>query len=394
MILFFMKQKALDYMKANISTFYQNYYTQKTNDWVYDLFDYDPFEVFRNVPDFSLIPITSKRTGAVDLQNCKILYNNLKMISESQASDERLWAGLCHSTFYDFVRKRWDYPNKQFKDEKSDVGAALSRFFFSGGIRAGYFRNTIAKYWWVGHSTYDNNYEALDALGPDDLISKISEFFYSYNLSANPNITRGVAMGWKFFSDMGIKLTVKYQMRPALQYLNALGGGIVLDSLSSDEIKEIFVEYLNIVYQGKNAPAITEDTNMDQDEEEEETEETATVKPETKQTVIITKPEPEKPKEEVPQVKHDKPAKVIGNKSEEDIKNSKMKGKIMGIPDAVTYGTTVRVRKPDMTEIVYHIPKTFSSGKYYPIQKVLLDKKLGEMFRFAGTIYRVIDISW
>ena len=40
MKIYFMKQKALDYMRANIGTLYVNYYRERTNQWIYDLFDY------------------------------------------------------------------------------------------------------------------------------------------------------------------------------------------------------------------------------------------------------------------------------------------------------------------------------------------------------------------
>ena len=79
MKLYFMKQTALDYLKANMSTLYINYYRENTNKWITDLFDYDPFEVFIEVPDFQLapIPVENNKRGEMDLQNCKILYTKL-----------------------------------------------------------------------------------------------------------------------------------------------------------------------------------------------------------------------------------------------------------------------------------------------------------------------------
>lgn len=92
MKLYFMKQKAIDYLKANMRNIYMNYFRYKTNEWIYDLFDYDPFEYFMEVPDFELSGIVGRMAGEVDFDNCKILYTNLRRISESQASDERLSA--------------------------------------------------------------------------------------------------------------------------------------------------------------------------------------------------------------------------------------------------------------------------------------------------------------
>ncbi len=66
--------------------------------------------------------------GEIDLNNCKILYEKLLFLSESQASDERLY-GLTHSTFYDYMRKRWGYGyGKPKSAEKKQVLSRLDFF--------------------------------------------------------------------------------------------------------------------------------------------------------------------------------------------------------------------------------------------------------------------------
>lgn len=104
----------------------------------------NPFAEFMDVPDFELSDIESGTIGEVDFGNCKILYNNLRMLSESQCSDERLWAGLCNGTFYDYVRRRYQYDKKQLKKKETDASAVISRFFFSGGGRSGFYRNVLS----------------------------------------------------------------------------------------------------------------------------------------------------------------------------------------------------------------------------------------------------------
>ena len=259
MELYFLKQKALDYLKANMESLYINYYREKTNDWIKDLFDYDPFEAFITIPDFELMPINDKK-GALDLENCKILFSKLINLSESQASDERLWAGLCNSTFYNYVRLRWNYPNMKLKTPEKDSSAILSRFFFSGGTRSGFYRNTLAKYWWVGHGTYQataqNKFELLDALGPEDFSTKVTDLFYSNTFASNPTIIKGICKAWKIFSDRGIKLPTREYFRPALQYLNALGGGILLDVLSEDEIKDVFFDFIHQLHSKDKPKAV------------------------------------------------------------------------------------------------------------------------------------------
>lgn len=176
-------------------------------------------------------------------------------MTESQACDERLWAGLCHSVYYGYLRKRWDYDTKLPKTQKEAVSNIKSRFFFSGGTRAGLFRNSIAKCWWVGRNTYDpsnatNQFEKLDIIGSNDISSKISDIFYSNNFSANPVILNGIVKAFKNFKEENIQLSLKEHIRPSLQFLNAVGGGVVLDCLDEDEIADMFIDNIYGILQG------------------------------------------------------------------------------------------------------------------------------------------------
>lgn len=392
MELYFMKQKALDYLKVNMSTLYVNYYREKDNQWIKDLFDYDPFELFITIPDFELMPISDKK-GELDLENCKILYSKLINLSESQASDERLWAGLCNSTFYNYVRIRWNYPNLKLKTPDKDAGAILSRFFFSGGTRAGFYRNTLAKYWWVGHSTYQsaaqNKFELLDALGAEDFSSKVTDLFYSNTFASNPTITKGICKAWKIFSDRGIKLPTREYFRPALQYMNAIGGGILLDVLSEEEIKDLFFEFIHQL-RSKDEPkaVILEDLEENEDEAD----------------VLIVNDNinnmQETLEQEVEEIIEsntffDNNVTVIGNKDALDNKESNRLNKIMGKPPEIEYGCKVKlyIRNADK-KINYIIPKKDSNEPWYGIYTKLLGKKVGDSFFFASNTYEVIDISW
>ena len=105
-----MKKDALEILKANLDVVYQKYYTEPDNKWLWTICGEDPFVEYKEIPDFVLTPIEGEKTiGEAEFNNCKILYENLMFLTESQASDERLWAGLCHSTFYDYLRKRYKY---------------------------------------------------------------------------------------------------------------------------------------------------------------------------------------------------------------------------------------------------------------------------------------------
>jgi hypothetical protein len=112
----------------------------------------------------------------------------------------------------------------------------------------------MAKCWWVGRNTFDktsaNQFEKLDILGSRDISTKISDIFYSNTFVSNPSILDGIIFGIKYFKDERTQLSVREHIRPALQLLNAIGGGLVLDCLSSEDIADIFVENVYGIIQG------------------------------------------------------------------------------------------------------------------------------------------------
>ncbi len=247
MKLYFMKQSALDYIKQNIGILYKNYYQFDSSEWINDLFDYDPFEIFDEVEDFELADL-NQQPGEIDLQNCKILYSKLNNMTDSQASDERLWAGLTNKTFYSYMRSRWQYAKRHLKKTADDSSAILLRYFYKNTGRSGMYRNTLARCWWVGRLTYSekysNHWELLDAIGHEDIISKISDIFYSNTFSSNTDILEGFCQGLKFFRDRNIYVANREHIRPTTQYLNAIGGGLLLDMFTATEIKNLLLSDL------------------------------------------------------------------------------------------------------------------------------------------------------
>lgn len=394
MKLYIMKQSAVDYLKENMRTYYINYYRKTDNDWIYELFDYDPFELFMEVPDFKLAPYMEKK-GEMDLENCKIMYTNLMRISESQASDERLWAGLCNSTFYKYCRMRWDYQSKKLKNPDADADAIISRFFFRGTYRSGFYRNTLAKCWWVGHGTYQeihgNKFELLDALGADDLSTKMTDLFYSNTFASNPTIIKGICKGWKLFTDRGIKLTTRDYFRPALQYMNALGGGILLDMLDEDEIKEIFVDYISQLYnkdKDENIFVKTDDTYDDIEDEEDSEVENANI-------IFMQGNNDAEEVEEKPVQEFGVGIKAVGVSQKKDLKEALILNKVFGKPEKITFGCSVILHiVEDDRDVKYDVPKERNGQDWYAIYNQMLGKGIRESFRMMKKTYVVNDISW
>lgn len=262
MKLVIMKQKHLDDLKASLEDIYTYYYSESTNNWITDLCGENPFVEFGDdIPSFELARLGDDRTaGEIDLENCKIIYENLKFLSESQASDERLWAGLCNGTFYDYMRKRGKYDVKKPLGKEKGAGEIKSRFFFTGGTRGGFYRNTLAKCWWVGKLCYEedkqNHFEKLDILGPNDMSTKVSDIFRNYTFSSNPEILGGIIDMFDYYNKEGIKVSMHEHIRKALQHLNAIGGGLILDCLSREEICNEMITYVDMLLQGDDSETL------------------------------------------------------------------------------------------------------------------------------------------
>lgn len=272
MIIYFMKQDALDFFKQNMDVLYTHYFTDDTNDWMEKEYGAEVFAVFKEIPDIELCELGERTAGEIDFENIQILYLALRNLSESQAAEERLWAGMCNSVFYDFLRRRWKYDENDISDADIDASAILSRFFFSTGVRGSYFRNTLAKCWWVGKLTYNESNEkdpfyALRAIGSADINSKITEIFYNNTFTSNPEILRGITDALGLFYEKGIYLPVREVLRPTLQYLNAIGGAILLDALSTKEITKITVDKINNLLKGSFS-ALTVDYEDDESDED------------------------------------------------------------------------------------------------------------------------------
>lgn len=388
MKLYFMKQDAVDFMKHNMERLYTHYFQDETNEWMAREYGSDPFSEFMEVPDFGLAEIDAMSIGEVDFENCKILYNNLRSLSESQCSDERLWAGLCNSTFYGYMRRRYQYPSKQFKKKETDASAVISRFFFSGGTRSGFFRNGLAKCWWVGRATFDrdneNHFARLDVIGSNDMTTKISDIFYSNTFASNPTILAGICDALKYFSDHGQALDEKKHVRAAMQYLNAIGGATLLDVLSREEICKIMTSRIIAILKGQSADISFDDEDQLLEEvlEEGDYEEADEVSDELE----------EFDESEYEDFHDDDEPVVLGslNWFEKETEDDEFPR-----PEYITYGCWVKVLdEKNNKEIIYHIPlKDDHSRAWYGIEEKMMGQDVGFRVFLAGKNYSVLDFG-
>jgi hypothetical protein len=241
MKLYFLKEYALDTLKGNISSNLSDY-TKPSNNWINEFFHEDSVfvEYKKEVSDFTL-DMSFEKPEESDIQNIKTLYSAMKNLNETEATDERLWAGLAHGQFWSFMRYRWSLDSK-FPTERE----ILSRFFFGQSKRRSLITNTLSKYWWIGKLTYDekrsNPFELTEYL-KHDFATRILILFSS-NYSSNATIVRALISTLIMYQKQGINID-RYTFTEVTKYLNVLGGTYILDYFNEDELSEKISKKIN-----------------------------------------------------------------------------------------------------------------------------------------------------
>lgn len=241
MKLYYMRQEILEDLKNNIAHNIENY-SNESNQWIMNQYENPFLEYKKTVDDFELL-VDPKDVGSSDMENVRILHSNLKFLTKSEAADERLWAGMSHSVFWDFMRERWS--NRPAKEEK-DIG---NRYFLSGGSsnRRALFMNTISRYWWIGELIYDedsskNPYYLIEVFS-DNFITYVHTFLSS-SFTSNTNIVKGVLRPMLKYKKVNGSLS-REEFQAIIRYANLIGGSYLLDYLSTEEIEEKIWLYID-----------------------------------------------------------------------------------------------------------------------------------------------------
>ncbi|MBI2966704.1 MAG: hypothetical protein HYY40_02690 [Bacteroidetes bacterium] len=169
-----------------------------------------------------------------DLENSKILYEALKTLNETQASDERLWTYLTHFTFWKYMRARW--PMEKASEGK-EIGRLKDRYFLRNINIESLTRNGISRLWWFSHLTYDekrNNPHELTEI----LLSRadLSTGIVERGFGSNKNIRIALL---EFLKNNPEISSNEDKTREIFKGLNLVGGVRNLPFLDVAELKEV-----------------------------------------------------------------------------------------------------------------------------------------------------------
>ncbi|AGY75242.1 DUF6339 family protein [Clostridium autoethanogenum] len=242
MNLYFLSEDSLKTLKETFEENIDNY-SSSNNQWVYECFgNISPFIEFKKeVPEFKL-KMSCDKPEETDVDNSIILYKNLMDLNDMQASDERLWAGLAHGIFYEYMQYRW---SNQKKVSKTNIYA---RYFFAHSKRRSLITNSISRLWWLGKYTYDDSFEdpfILMDYFKTDFITK-SLYLFSSNFSSNEKIRKALLITINNFEKNGVKIN-RNVFKESIRYLNILGGTYLLDYFSKQELIKKIEDYLKLL---------------------------------------------------------------------------------------------------------------------------------------------------
>jgi hypothetical protein len=243
--LLFITDETLMDLRTNYDAYKTNYYKADHN-W-FDEYFKEEGRVLESSISFEMPILNMDEDYSIsDRENVKTVYEALKHLTVSQATQERLWAGLAHLQFRDFSFYR--LKNELQGENDTRINTAL---FFKNGNKRSLFVHILARLWWLGYMTYDetnteNPYWLTEFFCEKDFSAR-SVVFFSSNFTSNPNITKGILRSLIKLQKNGVSIKRDHFVQ-ANKYLNVVGGAMVLDMLTTDEVENMIDKYLAKYY--------------------------------------------------------------------------------------------------------------------------------------------------
>lgn len=192
-----------------------------------------------------ILPQLYSKKNEDDIVDVRNIYNAFKgVITPKQASNELLWTYLTHTVYWDYVKTRWLRNEKGVDSIKARLFCNTSK---SGRAdRQGLLRNAVARLYWIGYLTYqenaDNNkYELTEILlSKADLCVHVTERSFSMNKS----IVIGILKAINDFNNNNKTPILEEEWRSLCKYINRQGAVMLLDMCTEDEIYIMSTEYL------------------------------------------------------------------------------------------------------------------------------------------------------
>ncbi len=242
-------------LKANLES-YVKFYEKEDQQGLVEKAGIEFQALNKHVEDFNL-DMSDPNPAKTEGTNIRLLYNRLSWLSPSAASDERLWAGLAHDHFWDYMMYRWKVDAGQSTDKK--VNHIKQNYFFGHGNQRSLMTNPLARLWWLGHMLRDEEneeapYALLEFVERD--LNAISFPLFGSNMANNKRLLKAflyTIMDLEKQYQVQISTRNKFGKKSdfvrALTIVNYMGGMNILDAISIETFKTKLKEQIRPIFQ-------------------------------------------------------------------------------------------------------------------------------------------------
>ena len=244
MKLMYLEQDEIDDIKINYNK-YKDHFNDKDSQWFLNYFNHHNWLKETKIENPGIILSQDISYDISDRKNIAIMYDALRDLDPSIATDERLWAGMLFSDFWNYVqyRRKKEIESENEKDIKNS-------FLFMRGTKRSCFVNCLSRLWWTGYLLYDeeaqNHYHAADLIASNAYASNIV-LISSNNFISNRQLALGVFDCIEKRQAAGDKIG-RYHYVEANKYINCVGGMLLLDTMTRHEICHLVNNRLNKLF--------------------------------------------------------------------------------------------------------------------------------------------------
>jgi hypothetical protein len=174
-------------------------------------------------------------------ENAKILYESLRNIDRTMASDQRLWTWLAHVPYMKYMAKRWPVAD-QPKEKRAQYIA--QHWFVGTQTTTAYLRHGIGLLWWGAHMTYDEK--------RSDPFELTREFFSLYEYSrllpgslGKSDIFVNVLLDFVKNQQEHFSKNKEDKVRALMRRLNFVGAYKLLPTLDEKQLKNVLEESIS-----------------------------------------------------------------------------------------------------------------------------------------------------
>lgn len=237
--LYLLTDKALDELKRTVSI--EKY--QSSSPFIEEQFKGRQYkssiEKQVELPELDYKPQEEEMLWIQDFKNAKKLHQaiNSRNVHLRYLVDERFWAYLTHTKYWNYLQKRWPATSQE---------QIMENWFFKGGNTV-FSRQALVRLWWRAECSYDEKLE-----DPYELTKIAFDFADPFNqiierkISKSRKIFRCALIALRDTQNSN-KLKSSENRTKFGKAINTIAGVKLIELMSEEEIVKIFQEQINYI---------------------------------------------------------------------------------------------------------------------------------------------------